>query len=220
VVPRTEPPHSYTQHGIDYQIPAGSLGRWLRPGIESFPRRRGYLAADPARVGHWKERLRALGTGPKIGFSWRSINTRGERALACTTIDLWGPILRTPGAHFICLQYDECSDELEAAQAQFGVAAHRFAELDLFSDVDGAAALMLALDLVISAPTSVTDLSSALGVPTWQLHHGADWKMHNLDHHPWYPTLRRFQRGLDQPWDEVIREVAAQLQGWMALRGS
>jgi tetratricopeptide (TPR) repeat protein len=220
VVPRTEPPHPYTQHGIDYQVPIAGLGRWLRTGLETFPRHCGYLRADPARVEYWRERLRTLGAGPKIGFSWRSINTRGERALACTAIDQWGPILRTPGAHFVCLQYDECSDELELAQREFGVPVRRFSELDLFSDVDEAGALMCALDLVLSAPTAITDLSGALGVPTWQLHHATDWKMHNASYHPWFPAMRRFQRRLHQPWEEVVDEVAAELRSWIAGRGS
>jgi hypothetical protein len=220
VVPRTDPPHPDTQHGIDFQIPSGGLARWLRTGLATFPRHQGYLAADPARVAWWKERLQKLGAGPKIGFSWRSIITRGERALDCTALDQWGAILRTPGARFVCLQYDECSAELGAAQAEFGVSLHRFGELDLFNDLDDAAALISALDLVISAPTAIADLSAALGTPTWRLDYGVDWKMHNAGHHPWFPAMRRFTRSLHQPWEEVIKKVAVELRAWAAGRGS
>jgi tetratricopeptide (TPR) repeat protein len=220
VVPRTEPPHPYTQHGIDFQVPSGSLGRWLRTGLDTFPQREGYLVADPQRVARWKERLRELGAGPKIGFSWRSINTRGERALACTSPDQWRAILRTPGVQFVCLQYDECSAELQAARTAFGVPLHQFSELDLFNDLDETAALTRALDLVISAPTAASVLSAALGVPTWQFHHGADWQMHGAPRHPWLPALRRFQRGAYQPWEEVMSEAAAELRRWLAGRGS
>jgi tetratricopeptide (TPR) repeat protein len=218
VVPRTEPAHPYTQHGIDFQIPAASLGARLRPALVSFPRHQGYLRADTERVGHWRERLRLLGAGPKIGFSWRSINQSGVRALACAALEQWGPILRAPGVHFVSLQYDDCAQELEAARGRFGVPLHRFDDLDLFNDVDGAAAMTAALDLVISAPTAVTDLSAALGVPTWQLHHGTDWKIHGAGYHPWFPAMRRFQCGLHQPWPELIEEIAAELRRWAAGR--
>ncbi len=219
VVPRTEPPHPYTQQGIDFQIPIASLGAWLRAGLTAFPRHRGYLRADPEQVVRWKTRLGRLPAGPRVGFSWRSINTSGERALACTAIEQWAPILCTPGVQFVCLQYDKCSAELELARSRFGVALHQFEDLDLFNDLDGAAALTAALDLVISAPTAVTDLSAALGVPTWQLHHGTDWKMHGASFHPWFPELRRFQRGLYQPWPEVLDEIAVELRRWTAGRG-
>ncbi|HKA42729.1 MAG TPA: tetratricopeptide repeat protein [Burkholderiales bacterium] len=220
VVPRTEPPHPYTQHGVDFQIPSGGLGRRLRSGLDAFPRHQGYLLADPQRVAWWRGRLQELGAGPKIGFSWRSISTRGERALACTALDQWRSILRTPGVQFVCLQYDECSAELQAARTEFGVPLHRFSDLDLFNDLDEAAALTRALDLVISAPTAASVLSAALGVPTWQLHHGADWQMHGLPRHPWLPALRRFQRGVHQPWEEVMTEIAGELLNWIAERGS
>ncbi|HZM44614.1 MAG TPA: tetratricopeptide repeat protein [Burkholderiales bacterium] len=220
VVPRTEPPHPYTQQAIDFQIPAGSLGRWLRRSLGDFPERSAYLVADPARVAYWRERLRALGPGPKVGFSWRSIVFRGERALACTRIEQWEPVLTTRGATFVSLQYDECAEELARAREIFGGAVHEIREIDMFNDLDEVAALTRALDLVVSAPTAVSVLSAALGVPTWQLHHGTDWQMHGAERHPWLRSLRRFQRGLYQPWEEVMATVAGELQAWITARGS
>lgn len=212
VVPRTEPPHPYTQHGIDYQAAAGSVARWLRPALPGFPRHRGYLVADPQRVAYWRSRLQALGPGPKVGFSWRSINTRGERALACTELDDWGPVFGVGGLHFVNLQYDHCDNELTAASGRHGVVLNRFGEIDMFNDIDETAALIGALDLVVSAPTAVSVLAAALGAPTWQLHHGSDWQMHSAHPHPWFPAMRRFQRGLYQPWPEVLMQVGVALR--------
>ena len=76
------------------------------------------------------------------------------------------------------LQYDECSAELAAARSRFGRALHAFPEVDLFNDLDEAAALTRACDLVISAPTAVSVLAAAVGVPTWQMTYGPDWQTH------------------------------------------
>jgi tetratricopeptide (TPR) repeat protein len=220
VVPRTDPPHPYTQHGIDFQVPVCGLGRWLRRSPDAFPARESYLVADADRVEYWRARLARLGAGSKIGFSWRSINVGGTRSLACTLIEQWQPVLAVPGAAFVSLQYDECSDELERARSEFGVPIHEPPGIDMFNDLDEVAALMRALDLVISAPTAVSVLSAALGVPTWQLHHGTDWQMHGQSRHPWLNSLTRIQRGFHQPWEEVMDDVAARLEAWLTARGS
>ena len=80
VVPRTEPPHPDTGQQFDFQSPAGSLARWLRPDIGAFPARRGHLLADLSRVAVWRERIARIGDGLKVGFCWRSSNLQGERA--------------------------------------------------------------------------------------------------------------------------------------------
>ena len=77
--------------------PAGSAGRWLRPSLDrfprGFPREKGYLRADAARVSHWRGRLDGLGVGLKVGICWRSGNTAGLRRLDCTELGDWGAVL-------------------------------------------------------------------------------------------------------------------------------
>jgi Flp pilus assembly protein TadD len=197
---------------FDFQCAAASLARWLRPTLASFPDRRNYLVAGQSRVGYWRGRFAALGDGLKIGFSWRSHNMQGERALSCTELGQWAALFSIPGVHWICLQYDECRRELKEARARFGVTLHELAEVDMFDDLDETAAVISALDLVISAPTTVSVLAAALGIETWQLTFGADWQTHGTQHNPWYPALRRFPRAWNEDWEEVIAKVAAQLR--------
>jgi hypothetical protein len=212
VIPRTDPPHDLTRDGFDYQTPAGSLGRWLRPTLASFPRRRAYLAAPAERVAYWTQRLSALGAGPKIGFSWRSSNLKGERALACTVLQQWGAVFSVPGMHFVSLQYDECSAELAQARERFGIPLHAFPEVDLFNDLLEAAALTKAVDLVITAPTAVGLLSAALGVPTWQMTFGPDWQEFGTGRNPWFPAMTSFTRAWNQDWEEIIGDIAERLR--------
>ena len=212
IVRQTDPPHPDTQVKIDYQCAAGSLAQWLRPTLDSFPKQNIFIKPDSERVSYWKMRLAALGPGPKIGFSWRSSLMTGERPLYCTTLNQWGPIFNVDGVHFINLQYDECSAELEQARQQFGVPVHDFTEVDMYNDLDETAALAQALDLVISAPTSVTLMTAALGVATWVMYYGPLLISHGTDYIPWFPAMRCFSRGGDQSWDETILKIAQQLK--------
>ena len=212
MVPKLKSPHPETQTSFDYQCSAGSLAQWLRPNIESFPQQNKFLQANPARVAYWKQRLAELGPEPKIGFCWRSSLATGERPLHYTDLSQWGPIFVLQGAHFINLQYDKCSAELYEARQQFGVPLHDFSEVDMYNDLDETAALIHALDLVISAPTAVSAIAAALGVNTWVMAYGISWETHGTNHNPWFPSMQFFSRRWDQTWDGIIKHVAEQLR--------
>jgi tetratricopeptide (TPR) repeat protein len=211
VVPRNEPPHPATRARFDYQTAAGSAARWLRPARESFPRRAGYLVADEKRVEYWRRRLEELGSGLKVGFSWRSRDLKGVRALFSTRIEHWRVLFQVQGVHWICLQYDECDAELEFARREFGVKIHRPGEVDYFDDLDEVSALMKSLDLVISAPTVISVQAAALGMEVWQLNFGLDWQVHGTGRNLWFPTLVRYERRPDQTWPELLAGIAREL---------
>jgi len=220
VVPRSDPPHPATLADIDVQCAAGSLARWLRPSVASFPSHRGYLSPDPDRVAFWRSRLDALGPGLKVGFAWRSKILSNGRHLYCTTLDLWGPIFAVPGVHFINLQYDQCTDELADARRRFGVPLHAFDEVDLFNDLAEAAAFTQALDLVVSAPTASSFLAGAVGVHTWIMTYGIPWQTLGTNHFPWFPAMRLFSRRWDQEWDATIETIADELRAHRASNAS
>lgn len=213
-VPRSDPPHPRALSGnIDYYSPAGSLARFLRPGVSSFPAHTGYLKADPRRRAEYGNRLRGFGPGWKVGICWRSKMRTPTRSLEYTTIDMWGPILQVPGVDFVNLQYDECRREIDQVRELFGVQIHAFDDVDLMNDLDGAAALTDALDLVITAATAVATTAGALGKSVWQYQFVAsgDWLTFGTDKIPWFPSTRRFDRRPEQDWEEVIAQVGAEL---------
>ncbi len=203
---------------IDYHIPAGSLARYLRPTLASFPAHEGYLVPDPARAKEWRDRLSGLGAGPKIGISWRSrLMTDARRAFYSSLSD-WGPIFGVPGLQFVNLQYDRCEPELRAAESAFGVTIHRWPELDLFDDLEGAAALSSGLDLVIAPDNSAGELAAALGRPVWRLDSGADWSAFGTGSRPWQPSMRLFQRRQGAGWQELIALIGKELADWSEVR--
>ena len=210
VVSHSAPPHPRTlQPDVTYQIPMGSLGRQFRHSLDSFPAHRGYLRPDPQRIAHWRNHLAALGNGRKIGICWRSMLQIANRSLHYCPLEQWGPILTMPGVIFVNLQYDECHAELAAAEQQFGVKIHICEGIDLKNDMDDAAALTAALDLVISAPTAVAAMAGALGAPVWRLSMGVP---QSTDRIPWYPSMRQFLRAWDKSWEGVIEAIAHKLR--------
>ena len=196
---------------VDLKIPAGSLPLHLRRKPEDFPRHSGYLHAAPGKVAAWRERLQALGPGPKIGLSWRGgvpQTGRGSRSIALAELL---PVLQGGPATFVSLQYGPCSAELADLRQQHGVEIHHWQEA--IDDYDQTAALVCALDLVVSVCTAVVDLAGALGRPAWVLapirtdfRYGRAGAVMR-----WYPSVRVFRQPRYGDWQPVIASVAAEL---------
>ncbi len=200
------------QH-FDYQVPLGSLGRHLRRNLADFPRHPGYLRADPGKTRAWAERLGALGPGRKIGISWRGGFVGTRRHLRSIDLQAWTPILSIPGAQFVSLQYTECAAEREALRAAHGITLHHWQEA--IDDYDETAALVGALDLVISVCTALVHLTGALGRPAWVLVPAVpEWRyMRQGDGMPWYPSVTLIRQQRLGAWEEVVAGVAARLSG-------
>ena len=193
---------------VDVEAGAASLGRWFRRSAADFPVHQGYLRAEPARVARWRERLQALGEGRKIGISWLGGVRRTRRALRSIPLDQWRPILSTPGARFISLQYTPGAREEAAA---LGVEHWD----EAIRDYEDTAALVASLDLVISVCTSAVHLAGALGRPVWVLApHSPEWRYGaSGETMPWYPSARVFRQGEGEDWAPVVARAAAVLGG-------
>jgi len=198
---------------IDVQIPIGSLPLYLRTTRESFPQRQCFLTADAAQVADWKQRSARLGSGLKIGISWRAGGQPGERRMRTTSLDLWQPLFSLPGVRFVNLQYGDCVDDLATVRRDFGVEIHDWADADPLIDMDGFAAKIAALDLVVSVDNSTVHLSGALGVPTWVLlPQVPGWRWSMADSRSvWYPSLRLFRQPRRGDWRGVFEEVGSLL---------
>lgn len=206
---------------IDVQSPAGSLPQFLRPTRESFPRRQRFLLAEPKARHAWRQRFDALGPGLKIGISWRAGGQPSERRKRTTTLDQWLPLISVPGVHWINLQYGESVDEVAACRQQHGVPIHDFAEGDPLVDLDGFAAKMAALDLVISVGNATVHMAGALGVPAWNLLPkvpGWRWGLTG-EQSLWYPSVRLIRQTQRGEWANVFADVRDRLQKHLLALG-
>jgi len=200
------------RYSPDFQIPMGSLPGLLRRSLADFPDRRSYLQADEQQVAGWQARLAELGPGPKVGICWRSGLLTPERRKEYLALTDWAPILRLPGVHFVNLQYDECTGELAEAETALGVRIHDFPALDQKNDLDGVAALIAALDAVISAPTTVSNISGALGVPTLRLMRERGFTTLGTDGEPFQPAVIPVFPERPGDWDAVLSAATQELR--------
>ena len=79
---------------------------------------------------------------------------------------------------------------------------------------DDTAALIGALDLVISVDTATAHLAGALGKPVWLLNRAESewrWLLERSDS-PWYPSMRIFRQRQSRIWEPVVQAVAEALR--------
>lgn len=199
--------------GANFQIPIGSLPQYLRRRLDEFPGTNAYLKADSERVAYWKQRLVAMAPGIKVGFAWRSKLQDPLRRRRYTQLSDWLAMFRTLGVQTICLQYDDCTEELDTLARDHGVCLTRFPELDLMNDLDESVALMSALDLVVSVITSTFRFAAGAGVETWLLAPPVrNWVNLGTDGLPWYPTVHMFRQSVMGQWDDVVSRVVDSLK--------
>ncbi|UCV27640.1 tetratricopeptide repeat protein [Ferribacterium limneticum] len=210
--------HPLGQNGLDCHCSGGSLPLFRRPNFASFPKPpREILRVDPLRASYWRDRLRASGDEIKVGICWRSMISKGRRDLSYSKLSEWGEIFALPGVRLVNLQYDRCESELAEAKSLFGKDVLNFQEVDMFDDLDEAAALMSQLDLVISAPTSVSMLAAAVGTPTCLATTFFDWSCLGRRRDLWFRQLLRYPRKWNQSWGEIFSVMAQDIRSRFKL---
>ncbi|HYD65500.1 tetratricopeptide repeat protein [Azospirillum sp.] len=201
---------------ITHHVAAGSVAQRLRAGGRPLRPRHPYLAADEVRRAELRRRYEQAAGGRRVvGISWRSGNARlgGVRTIPLTA---WAPILRTPGILFVNLQYGDCAADLAAARAAAGVEILHDPAVDPLRDLDGFAAQVAAMDLVVSIANTTIHTAGALGVPAWTAQPAApDWRWGlGGEHGSWYPGVRVFRQDETGGWPPVIARIAAEIARW------
>lgn len=206
---------SFTDPNVDYQIALLDLPIVFGTTLANMPPADPYLAADPADVARWKERLAGL-HGRRVGLVWSSgfwgKTTRSDKSLP---LELLAPLAALPDTHFISLQKGPGRDELPCP----GLTILDFdAELNDLADT---AALIENLDVVVSVDTSVAHLAGGLGKPVilmlkWES--GNFWLLGRSDS-PWYPGMRIARQDVPRDWSGVVRQVKDWLAGWPPVCG-
>ena len=203
---------------IDFQSAMGSLGRWLRRDEESFSRaKRGYFKADEVRTAELRTRYRTGDAKAVVGIAFRTANP-ASAWMRNANIDLWHPVLAQEDVRFVCVQYGDCAKILNDVKEAIGVEVLQDTEIDPITDVDGFAAQIAAMDLVLSIDNSTVHLAGALDVPVWTLlPYSPDWRwMLDRDDTPWYPSMRLFRQPSPGHWRPVFDEVSGELQRFVA----
>ncbi len=213
--------------GLDQIVEQGStlpsFDTWIRllslPGVfaaggDAVPATIPYLRAERARVERWSKVLAGF-SGFKVGIAWQGNPAYpGDRSRSIA-LAAFEPLARIPGVRLLSLQKGLGVDQLPEARDRFLV--HDFTP-PLDDDSPGAfldtAAVIAALNLIITSDTALAHLAGALGAPTWvALAHVPDWRwMLGRDDSPWYPTMRLFRQQRRGDWRGVFEAIAHELE--------
>ena len=187
----------------------GSLPRWLRPSLDSFPPQNIFLTPDASEQAHWKNILGDLGPAPLIGLCWRSGKSGGHRSVQYAPLEAWGAFLRTvPGALVSC-QYDAAPDEIAALENLSGRKIFVPPALDQKNELDRTAAMLSALDVLVSAPTAVSWLGAGTGTRTLKLLYDTSWTAFGQAYEPLAPCCQCIMPGTRGDWRDVFEKSAA-----------
>jgi tetratricopeptide (TPR) repeat protein len=190
-----------------------SLPGLLGTTVETIPADVPYVHADPQHRRRWQQELQATGTW-NVGIVWQGRPTHGQDRTRSVLLEFFAPLARIPGVRLVRLQRGPGSEQLAQLRGQWEVfdppgwpEDHAEAWLE-------SAALVSALDLVITVDTSVAHLAGSLAAPVWvALPFVPDWRwLLEREDCPWYPTMRLFRQQRLGDWPGVFERLADALR--------
>ncbi len=221
---------------FDLHLPLRRVPEVLGIEVGSIPARAPYLFVDPDRAAFWRARLDAgrgaierpvaregQGDGRDIetyelderdvtvGLVWAGDATRTDARIKSASLIDFEPLVHVDGVRFVSLQLGPGAAELVAPPP--GLRVERV--LDDSCDAGDTAAVMQALDLIITVDTMTAHLAGAIGKPVWVLaaHSPAWWLWHvDGDQSLWYPTMRMFRQERAGDWEGVLKRVSEALE--------
>jgi Flp pilus assembly protein TadD len=204
---------------FDFHCPVMSLPHAFGATLETIPADVPYLSADPARVAGWNARLGPK-TRPRIGLVWSSGVRPDQPELAAANgrrnlpFDKLKAFKGLP-VDFVSLQKGE------PAESELAIVDQTVWDgppiLDVAADLGDwadTAALIAALDLVVTVDTAIPHLAGAMGRPVWIMNRfDPCWRwLETRADSPWYPSARLFRQPAMGDWDSVIVDVRAELE--------
>jgi Tfp pilus assembly protein PilF len=209
--------------GFDCWVPALSLPFHFHTTVDAVPAALPYIDVDPLRVARLapllaakegaKEASAKEAGALKVGLAWRGnprFENDGERSLPW--LATLAPLAQVPGVRWFSLQ--KGVGESEAQRGLGGLSVTDLAPA--IRDFADTAALIDALDLVISVDTAVAHLAGALNKPCWVMlpAYLTDWRwLTERTDTPWYPeVMRLFRQRPGAGWDAVAAELADALR--------
>ena len=174
-------------HNVEGYILNGDLPALYRQDLKVRKKINGYLRADLNQIKKFTDTLNKITKKKLIGICWRSAFTEPVPFIYAKVDEL---ISNLPDGDYslVSLQNGDFADEIVRIEREFGVIIHQIQDLDQIEDLDGVAALMSCLDLVIAPSSSVLHLACALGIPTISTY---------------YPNFR-FKAGVDPLFDNCL----------------
>jgi tetratricopeptide (TPR) repeat protein len=192
--------------------PLTGLPRLAKTRLETIPADVPYLAAEPALIERWRQRLSALVPAghKRVGIVWAGRPTHNNDRNRSVPLSTFAPLGQIPGVSLLSLQKGP-------GQAQIAKYFGRAPLISLGPELDNyrdTMAVLDQLDLIVTVDTSVGHLAAAMGRPVWiMLPYAPDWRwLLQREDSPWYPSLRLFRQSEPKRWDDVMERVTIALR--------
>jgi hypothetical protein len=200
---------------VHHRIPLGSFFRpYLRPSPSAQERAKAWAVTERQ-------------TYPKhlfVGIFWNCLSSGFEAAGAIARI--WARLRSLPDEAFQQLiDHPQLLQRIRLINLQLALPPHAQSAvaqnaLGIYPPLesgsfDDTAACIQELDLVISADSSVANLSAMLGKPTWVfVHQGCDWRWGSSQDHQsskWLPDVQVFRQTQTHNWTDVMDALISRL---------
>ena len=201
----------------DLSLPAGHLGGFYRNEDADFPRVP-YLTADPERRAMWRALFDSK-KKPCIGIAWSGGVSKTGGKVRRFSLDAMLPVFRAVDAHWVCLQYQDATEELAEFKEAHGIEIAQYKWATLSMDYDDTASLVAELDSIVAMQTAVIHLAGALGVKSRViLPMNSQWRYgEGYDDMLWYPeTTKLYRQKGKNDWGFVSARIAREIRAEFA----
>jgi tetratricopeptide (TPR) repeat protein len=172
-----------------------------------------YLSPSDKDVSLWQDRLAKSSSGLKVGLVWQGASTYEKDLARSPGIWPFSRLFYMRNIDFFSLQVGDGADVLNDPQLAKVV---QNLGIDLL-DYGDTAALINALDLVITCDTSVAHLAGALGKEAWVvLPYACDWRWGcppsgEAAKSSWYGSLKLYRQSAHGDWADVFARLGQEL---------
>ncbi len=204
---------------FDVWAPMMSLPRLVHAASGQRLGRSGYLLPEPERVARWHERLSSV-AGLRIGVAWQGNPDYAADRERSLPLAMFERLSALPGVTLIGLQQGAGREQI-AGWPKVLPFVDLAPELDSDAAFMDTAAVLPALDLVISSDTALAHLAGAVGVPAWlALAHVPDWRWGlEGERSVWYPTVHVYRQPRPGDWKAVFADMTEALGARIGAHG-
>ena len=187
--------HSSNKNEINkfkYIIYAGSLGKFFRNDVKSFPSTPYLTKLDSYNDPELDKIIKDF-NGLKIGISWKSFKNRYalEKSLK---LNNFNHLFNLKNCIFFNLQYGNVDKELSHFIKKTNFKIISLKDLDLFNNIVGIVNLLSKLDFFITVSNSTAHIAGALGIKTILIKPISHASFHYWDYNnnktPWYKNVK------------------------------
>jgi SAM-dependent methyltransferase/tetratricopeptide (TPR) repeat protein len=188
--------------GISHHIPVASMSRWFKSDLASFSAMQPYLVPDVQLVAAHRDRLQHAANGQLlVGVCWTDCS---DGDVELVRLDQLLAAVAAPGVALVNLQG---ASSPPSAVAEAG-AEKRLMDSGIdHEDVDQIAAIVAAMNMVVSVDHPTVHIAGAIGTPTYVLLPpvpAAHW-LADGERAIWYPATKLLrQKPLDRSWETVL----------------